>query len=205
MIKRISLVIIGLLFVWSSAATLTAWWGVRRHLEAVRLQQNQTALFDSLHRYRTRLNAEAASVAALSLRCEEYRRLRRADAERIRELGLRLRRVESVSTSALVTQAQIESVVADTVAGADTVLHFGWSDAWVSVRGTIAGDTVRCSVVSVDTLRQVVHRIPHRFLFLRFGTKALRQEIVCSNPHTHIVCAEYIELKRKSLRRQRKN
>ena len=49
-----------------------------------------------------------------------------------------------------------------------------------------------CRIESVDTLRQIVHRVPRRFLFIRFGTKAVRQEIVSSNPHTRIVYAEYV-------------
>ena len=43
---------------------------------------------------------------------------------------------------------------------------------------------------------QVVHRIPRRFLFIRWGTKALRQEIVPSNPHTRIVYSEYVKIER---------
>ena len=49
---------------------------------------------------------------------------------------------------------------------------------------------------SVDTLRQVVHRVPRRFLFIRWGTKALRQQIVSSNPHTRIVYTEYVRIER---------
>ena len=45
-------------------------------------------------------------------------------------------------------------------------------------------------------LRQVVHRIPRRFLFIRWGTKALRQEIVSSNPHTRIVYSDYVKFER---------
>ena len=52
------------------------------------------------------------------------------------------------------------------------------------------------SIRSVDTLRQAVHRIPRRFLFIRWGTKALRQEIVSTNPHTRIVYAEYVKIER---------
>ena len=48
----------------------------------------------------------------------------------------------------------------------------------------------------VDTLRQAVHRIPRRFLFIRWGTKAHRQEIVSTNPHTRIVYAEYVKIER---------
>lgn len=78
----------------------------------------------------------------------------------------------------------------------DTARIFRWRDPWVTVEGLIAGDSVRCRVQSVDTLRQVVHRIPRRFLFIRWGTKALRQEIVSSNPHTRIVYTEYVRIER---------
>ena len=74
----------------------------------------------------------------------------------------------------------------------DTVRSFRWRDPWVTVEGRIRGDSADCRVESVDTLRQVVHRVPRRFLFIRFGTKAVRQEIVSSNPHTRIVYAEYV-------------
>lgn len=74
----------------------------------------------------------------------------------------------------------------------DTVRSFRWRDPWVTVEGRIRDDSVACRVESVDTLRQVVHRVPRRFLFIRFGTKAVRQEIVSSNPHTRIVYAEYV-------------
>ena len=74
----------------------------------------------------------------------------------------------------------------------DTVRSFRWRDPWVTVEGHIRGDSADCRVESVDTLRQVIHRVPRRFLFIRFGTKAVRQEIVSSNPHTRIVYAEYV-------------
>ena len=45
-------------------------------------------------------------------------------------------------------------------------------------------------------LRQIVHRIPRRFLFIRWGTKALRQRIVSTNPHTRIVAAEYVRIEK---------
>ena len=71
-----------------------------------------------------------------------------------------------------------------------------WKDPWVNVDGIIKPDsTVDLSIQSVDTLFQVVHRVPKKFLFIRYGTKAIRQEITSSNPHTKIVYSEYIELK----------
>lgn len=172
--------------------------------ENSRLRRNQTALTDSLRRYVT-LNGEyAASVEALTLRCDEYRRLRAADAERIRSLGIRIRRLESTAAAATATEVEIRTplrdtlIVRDTVR--DTVRFFRWRDPWVEVEGRIVRDSAECSVRSRDTLRQIVHRVPRRFLFIRYGTKAVRQEIVSSNPHTQVVYAEYVEVKR---RRQR--
>lgn len=49
--------------------------------------------------------------------------------------------------------------------------------------------------VDVDTLDQAVHRVPHRFWFIKWGTKAIRQDIVCRNPYSQITYSEYIELK----------
>ncbi len=56
---------------------------------------------------------------------------------------------------------------------------------------------VNCKVQSVDTLIQVVHRVTRQFWFIKWGTKAIRQDIVSKNPHSQIVYTEYIELKNK--------
>jgi hypothetical protein len=48
-----------------------------------------------------------------------------------------------------------------------------------------------------DTLVQLVHRVPRKFLFIPFGTKAIRQEVTTKNPHTEITYTEYIVLRRR--------
>ena len=93
----------------------------------------------------------------------------------------------------------VAAAVRETPAGAviiDSMQTFRWRDPWVTVEGLIERDSVACRVESTDTLRQVVHRVPRRFLFIRWGTKAIRQEVVSSNPHTRIVYTDYIELKK---------
>ena len=189
------------------AVTVTALLiaGYRRHRsENQRLTQNQNALAADVTRYRTRLGEEAASVQALRLRCGEFERLRAADAARIRALGLKLRRLEAAATTVTSTAVGIRAPVRDTVivhlrdtlVVRDTLRLFRWQDRWVKVDGTLYADSVSCRVESIDTLRQLVHRIPRRFLFIRWGTKALRQEIVSSNPHTRIVHAEYVKIEK---------
>lgn len=175
-----------------------------------RLLHNQRALMSQVGQYRTRADEAAASVEVLQLRCREFERLRAEDAQRIRQLGIRLRRVEAAAVSATQSAVEFRAPLRDTLirhlsyapvcdtsrVGASLaawpVRTFRWRDTWVSVEGRIVNDSVVCRVESVDTLRQVIHRVPRRFLFFRFGTKAVRQEIVSSNPHTRIVYAEYV-------------
>lgn len=169
--------------------------------ENARLENNNSALLQSVKTYRTRADENAASVQVLRLKVGEYEELRAADAERIRKLGIKLKRLESASKSVTKTAVNISAPLRDTVILRDTLrLHdtvrlFRWRDSWVTVNGVIDNDSVSCSVTSVDTLHQIIHRIPRRFLFFRYGTKAIRQEIVSSNPHTEVVYSEVVSFK----------
>ena len=193
------------LFLYAVAVTALLVYGYGRYRrENRRLTQNQHALAAGIERYRTRLGQEAASVQALRLRCAEFEELRAADAAEIRRLGIELRRLEAAARTATATKVEIRTPVRhtvvvrlrDTLVVRDTLRLFRWRDAWVRVEGAVTADSVLCRVESTDTLRQVVHRIPRRFLFIRWGTKALRQEIVPSNPHTRIVYSEYVKIER---------
>lgn len=180
----------------------------RQRREINRLKANQHALHTSLDRYRTRLGEEAASVEALRLKTRELRTLGERDARTIRSLRIRLRRAEALAENATRSLVSLSTPLRDTVTLRDTVLlHdtlpirdtirlFRWQDNWVTVRGSIRDDSLHCLIESVDTLRQVIHRVPRRFLFIRWGTKAIRQEIISSNPHTRIVYSRYLKIER---------
>ena len=192
-----------LLYAVAVTAVLLCVWRNQRN-EIQRLAQNQQALATETIRYRTRLDEEVVSAQALRLRCAEFERLRSADAERIRALGIKLSRMESAATTVSASSIDIRTPIRDTVIVQirdtlllrDTVRLFRWADRWVTVEGRLAADSVMCHVSSMDTLRQVIHRVPRRFLFFRWGTKALRQEIVSTNPHTRIVYADCIKIER---------
>lgn len=169
--------------------------------ENARLENNNYALIESVKTYRTKADESAASVQVLRLKVGEYEELRAADAERIRKLKIKLKRLESESKSVTKMAVDITVPLRDTVILRDTLrLHdtvrlFRWRDSWVTVDGVIDNDSVSCSVSSVDTLHQIIHRIPRRFLFFRYGTKAIRQEIVSSNPHTEVVYSEVVSFR----------
>ncbi len=194
-----------LLFYYSVAATLLLIIGglYLRHStrEVVRLRNNNEALSSETKLYKTRFDESAASVVAMQLKIEEYRKQHAEDLKRIRELGVRLRRVESIATSASQTKIEVSTPIHDTIfldhLLPDTATLFRWSDSWVHIEGLIRNGNAECHIKSVDTLRQVIHRVPRSWWFIRYGTKAIRQEISSSNPHTQIVYSEYIELPKR--------
>lgn len=182
------------------AAAVGVWRIGRLREENRRLESNCRTLMNSVELYRTRAGESAAAVERLRLRCEEFRRTHGEDLARIRDLGLRLRRVESMAVGAMQSRYDLRMCLRDTVVVRDTlrdtVRIFSGGDAWSRVEGRIDGDTVEYSLRTVDTIRQIVHRVPRKFLFIRYGTKAIRQEMISSNPHTQLVYTEYIELAR---------
>jgi hypothetical protein len=49
---------------------------------------------------------------------------------------------------------------------------------------------------SRDSLLYVEHVVPKRFWFIRWGVKERRQEIVSRNPHTKIIGAEFVTIRK---------
>ena len=174
----------------------------RMSQENQRLRRNQHSLLQEVELYRTRAGDAAASVEALTLQLDEFREQRAEDADYIRSLNIRLRRAESYAKSVVASRYTATLPLRDTIILRDTVRIFAFNDTWSSLTGHIANDTLHYNLHTIDTLRQVIHRIPHRFLFIPYGTKAIRQEITSSNPHTTLVYTEYIELGKKHRKRR---
>lgn len=174
----------------------------RMSQENQRLRRNHHSLLQEVELYRTRAGDAAASVEALTLQLDEFREQRAEDADYIRSLNIRLRRAESYAKSVVASHHSATLPLRDTIILRDTVRIFAFNDTWSSLTGHIANDTLHYNLHTIDTLRQVIHRIPHRFLFIPYGTKAIRQEITSSNPHTTLVYTEYIELGKKHRKRR---
>jgi gas vesicle protein len=166
--------------------------------EKNRLRANQQALLDDITLYRTKDSLSVASVEKLTLTKNELEQYSEELAKTIKDLGIKISRLESASRQVAETKIKIAVPVHDTIIIVNklpiAIKSFDWRDSWVFVSGVINRDTVSCEVASVDTLVQIIHRIPKKFLFFRWGTKAIRQEIVSKNPHTNIVYTEYIEM-----------
>jgi hypothetical protein len=172
--------------------------------ELRRLEQNVESLMGDVEHYKTRAEKSAASVAILELKIEEFKRMQSRDAEQIRSLGIRLRRTESFAKSVTATTSSLSIALRDSIVERDTVKIFDTTQGGTTLSGRVASDSLSISIKQRDTLYQVVHRVPRKFLFLRFGTKAIHQDVWTSNPLSEVVYTEYIELsKREKTKRKR--
>lgn len=187
------------------AATLLLAASTRRlYRQNQRLKANQHALAEHLIAARSDCDSIRSSCEVLQLTLHEFRALQAADAATIRALGIRLRRLESSAVTH--TESRIEAAAPlrdtlrivrhDTLPLIDSLRTFRWQDGWNIVEGVVGRDSIHCTLTARDTLRQIIHRVPRRFLFIRWGTKAIRQEIHSSNPAVRIIYSDYVEIRR---------
>lgn len=180
-----------------AVVSLSCWLGNVR-TEKKRLANNQEALLTDVEYYKTESGKNAASVLKLELSKSELERHCQDLTKTVDDLNIKISRIQSASTTVTKTEVEIQTVVRDSIVYGDHPISMkviNWRDPWIKLNGVLDGDTFSAKIESVDTLHQVVHRIPKKFLFIKWGTKAIRQEVVSSNPHSKIVYTEYVELK----------
>lgn len=168
--------------------------------EKDRLSANQDALLADVEYYKSESGKSAAAAQQLTLTHSEFKKHYDEIAKTAKDLGIKLNRLESASTTRTETKIKVVTDVRDSIVYRDSIRDvlkvFNWKDPWTRVDGTIDKDSVDIDVQTTDTLVQVVHRVPHKFLFFKWGTKAIRQDVTVKNPHTKITYTEYIELKK---------
>lgn len=167
--------------------------------ENERLTANNTALMDRANYYETEAGKSAASVQKLELTYSELERNYQDVCQTADDLNIKVKRLQAAAKTATQTEIKVITEIRDSIVYRDGLLDslkvLRWQDPWVSVAGEIRGRDVELDVVSCDTIKQIIHRVPKKFWFIKWGCKAIRQEVVSSNPHTKITYTEYIELK----------
>lgn len=167
--------------------------------EKARYEANQTALLADVEHYKTQSGLNAASVQKLTLTNDELKKNYDDIVKTAEDLKIKVKRLQSVTTSSTETKVEIKTVVKDSIVYIKgepiKTLAFDWKDPWTDIEGIIHKDSVNLNIQSTDTLVQFVHKVPHKFWFFKWGCKAIKQDIVSKNPHTNIVFTEYIELK----------
>jgi len=168
--------------------------------EKNRLNDNQTTLLTDVKFYKTKDSLSAAGVDRLTLKNSEFEKYNSDLVKEVENLNIKVRRLQSVSETGIKTEYKIKTVVKDSLVYRDgkplTVQCINQHDKWMSLDGCIINKFFEGKMASIDSIDQFVHRVPRKFLFIKYGTKAIRQEVVSKNPNSTIYYSKYIELKR---------
>lgn len=188
------------LIILAVAFLLTAYLLKQANQEKNRLNDNQTTLLTDVKFYKTKDSLSAAGVDRLTLKNSEFEKYNAGLVKEVENLNLKVRRLESASQTGIKTEYKIKTVVKDSLVYRDgkpqSVQCINQHDKWMSLDGCIINKFFEGNVMSIDSIDQFVHRVPRKFLFIKYGTKAIRQEVVSKNPNSTIYYSKYIELKR---------
>lgn len=173
--------------------------------ERKRLGANQTALLENMRRYKTKDSLNVVSIQKLTLTKQEFEQHNAELAERIKDLGIKVKRLQSVTSTGTTTTTVIRTQMKDSIVYRDkdklvrdTLQCLEYISPYLMIDACIDHGEFAGLVVSKDTLDQFVHRVPKEILFklIKFGTKGIRQEIYSRNPYSEIHYSKYIEFKK---------
>jgi Family of unknown function (DUF6549) len=179
--------------------------------ERQRVEFNQDALLQKeQERYTAIINGKDSinvlSTSQLRLTKREAKENRDSLVGIIKDLHIRLNRVQSVTTSTTSVDVNFDAPIVDRpvlitkhdTTYIDTMKCIEYKDAYNLFSGCIDGDTLRnARIKTVIPLTQVIHRVPkfEIFGFIKIGTKGIKQEMFCDNPHATIEYSESISFK----------
>jgi hypothetical protein len=188
-----------------SLLAVTAWQqkqikNIRSERDAYR--QNTYALLSEMDSYRTKDSLNAVSLVQMELKLAEVNRYRSQDMRLIETLKVDKKRLQQITTTQTKTEYELKTAIRDSIVYrdryiSDTLHCIDIRDKWFDLQGCIdKNDKFSGRLENRDSLLYVEHIIPKRFLFIKWGCKERRQEIVSKNPYTTITGAEYITLRK---------
>lgn len=150
--------------------------------EIGRLDRNVSALSASEVHYKTKLGDAAVKRQALEM---SQRELKKLNADLHKEIiALNVRVKDALSASRTITKTVIvETVKVDTINNIPTAQY---NDPWNTIRSETRGDSTKLSYVGNDSIVGVVSVKRKKFLFFRWGVKAIEYDLSNKNPKTKI-------------------
>src|SRR5665647_538214 len=190
--------IIGLAILLAIALAISVKSCSSEKLERIRTEGNQTALMEKAKFYRDKDSLSVADVQVLTLKKKELEDNRDGLVKTIDGLNIKLKRVQSASTTETKTKYPVKAVVKDSLIYLDgktiTLKCIDYSSIWMTIKGCTQEDVFNGLIESRDKITKVVYGVPHHFWFIKWGVKSIRQTVKSHNPFSTITFDEYIEL-----------
>ena len=115
--------------------------------------------------------------------------LTKEERELLKDLGLKVRELESLQQTGIVTKDTVWLVGKDSTDGSPLVYHDAWTD--------IEYRDKRMVYAMRDSLAIALKReYKHRFLFIRWGTKGYEVKVANFNPHSSVRYNTFVKKRR---------
>ncbi|MDR1718088.1 MAG: hypothetical protein LBS20_19815 [Prevotella sp.] len=162
-------------------------------------RSNTTALLSDIKRIQVDSTAMAVDVKQLRLTLDEYKQYRTEDAKMIEKLGVKLKDLQAVARHEIEVNAPIEAGLKDSVIIRDTLIvpvkTLAVKTPYIRINGIIENDSLHGNIHLPVNIHQAVWVEPkHKFLWWRWGVKAVHQTISSDNPYVEIKYSEMIKL-----------
>ena len=167
-----------------------------------RLSANIASLSAGTQQYKTEAGKQAARAQQLELTAGELKQHCADLQARLNDMGIKNKYLQRAVYASTQMSAKVDTVVRDSIvyvpqlARLDTLQVLQWADAWVRLNGTIHAGRFSGSITSQDTITVAVHRVPKKFLFIKWGTKRIDVSVASSNPHTIINEVKCVEIRK---------
>lgn len=167
--------------------------------ERDRFSMNNTALLSDVKRIQLDSATMALNVKALRLTIDEYKEFRAEDAEKIKQLGVRIKHLEAEARHELEVKAPIDAVIRDTFIVRDTVpllrQKIEMVTPYIELTGLIEGNRLTGDIKIPVMLNQAIW-IEYKGWWFWKRAKAIHQIISSDNPYAEIKYSEYIQIER---------
>ena len=115
--------------------------------------------------------------------------LTKEERELLKDLGLKVRELESLQQTGIVTKDTVWLVEKDSTNGSPLVYHDAWTD--------IEYRDKRMVYAMRDSLAIALRKeYKHRFLFIRWGTKGYEVKVANFNPHSSVRYNTFVKKRR---------
>ncbi|HRZ98998.1 MAG TPA: hypothetical protein P5084_15690 [Paludibacter sp.] len=164
--------------------------------EVQRLELNQTVLNGTIKSYITKSGKQAVSIAQLNYNLNEFKKYQSEDVKTIKDLGLKLKQVETMIKVGITTVIRDTLIMRDTVIIDDTVSIFRKKDNYIDLTGVVRHDTVLLDFMHNDTISNIAHWTYKKWFIFKCKTDVIQLESVNKSPYSKINWNQFIKIKK---------
>lgn len=162
------------------------------------LKRNQTALLDTVKRYKVNDSLNAVKAEVLTLRLDDYKKFRAEEASLISSLQAKLSEISRVIQTKTKSEQSIKTIVRDSIIR-DTVqaVCFDYKSKWIDISGCVTHDSAELNIQQREVLTIVEDIKYKRFLGFLWKTNKIKSQtinVVSANPNTIIESVECIKI-----------